>query len=142
MVLAKLYKTMLFATYTSTNLTISYVSQNGQRSYPLRPELIESTYWLFKATRDYRCVFLCKVKMELVLFKYVNLLDSVALTTRRDRRLKWNFVRMVLYGMLMATKGVYLWPLPVRWLNQWTFIYKCKSNFITMKQIAGSSTSN
>uniref|UniRef100_A0A0E0FTU3 alpha-1,2-Mannosidase n=1 Tax=Oryza nivara TaxID=4536 RepID=A0A0E0FTU3_ORYNI len=28
--------------------------QNGQRSYPLRPELIESTYWLFKATRDYR----------------------------------------------------------------------------------------
>ncbi|XP_072951179.1 alpha-mannosidase I MNS4 [Typha angustifolia] len=28
--------------------------QNGQRSYPLRPELIESTYWLFKATRDSR----------------------------------------------------------------------------------------
>ncbi|KAG0466858.1 hypothetical protein HPP92_018438, partial [Vanilla planifolia] len=27
--------------------------QGGQRSYPLRPELIESTYWLFKATRDY-----------------------------------------------------------------------------------------
>jgi len=26
--------------------------QPGQRSYPLRPELIESTYWLFKATRD------------------------------------------------------------------------------------------
>ncbi|ERN01444.1 alpha-mannosidase I MNS4 isoform X1 [Amborella trichopoda] len=26
--------------------------QNGQKSYPLRPELIESTYWLFKATRD------------------------------------------------------------------------------------------
>jgi hypothetical protein len=113
MVLAKLYETRLFATHTSTNLTISYVSQNGQRSYPLRPELIESTYWLFKATRDYRCVFLCKVKMELVLFKYVNLLDSVALTTKRDRRLKWNFVRMVLYGMLMATKGVYLWPLPI-----------------------------
>lgn len=28
--------------------------QNGQKSYPLRPELIESTYWLFKATRDPR----------------------------------------------------------------------------------------
>ncbi|KAJ4763758.1 hypothetical protein LUZ62_074133 [Rhynchospora pubera] len=28
--------------------------QNGQRSYPLRPELIESTYWLYKATRDSR----------------------------------------------------------------------------------------
>ncbi|KAJ3698824.1 hypothetical protein LUZ61_002529 [Rhynchospora tenuis] len=28
--------------------------QNGQRSYPLRPELIESTYWLYKATRDPR----------------------------------------------------------------------------------------
>ncbi|KAJ3696116.1 hypothetical protein LUZ60_001493 [Juncus effusus] len=28
--------------------------QNGQRSYPLRPELIESTYWLYKATRDQR----------------------------------------------------------------------------------------
>ncbi|KAK8953108.1 putative alpha-mannosidase I MNS4 [Platanthera guangdongensis] len=28
--------------------------QSGQRSYPLRPELIESTYWLFKATRDFR----------------------------------------------------------------------------------------
>ncbi|KAJ6797687.1 alpha-mannosidase I MNS4 [Iris pallida] len=28
--------------------------QHGQRSYPLRPELIESTYWLFKATRDPR----------------------------------------------------------------------------------------
>ncbi|XP_031488090.1 alpha-mannosidase I MNS4 isoform X2 [Nymphaea colorata] len=26
--------------------------QHGQRSYPLRPELMESTYWLFKATRD------------------------------------------------------------------------------------------
>lgn len=26
--------------------------QPGQRSYPLRPELIESTYWLFKATSD------------------------------------------------------------------------------------------
>ncbi|CAA7395272.1 unnamed protein product [Spirodela intermedia] len=26
--------------------------QFGQRSYPLRPELAESTYWLFKATRD------------------------------------------------------------------------------------------
>ncbi|XP_078429840.1 glycosyl hydrolase family 47 protein [Wolffia australiana] len=26
--------------------------QYGQRSYPLRPELAESTYWLFKATRD------------------------------------------------------------------------------------------
>ncbi|RCV27595.1 hypothetical protein SETIT_5G336600v2 [Setaria italica] len=35
------------------NLATSTV-QNGQRSYPLRPELIESTYWLFKATRDYR----------------------------------------------------------------------------------------
>ncbi|KAG9451719.1 hypothetical protein H6P81_004623 [Aristolochia fimbriata] len=28
--------------------------QYGQKSYPLRPELIESTYWLFKATRDTR----------------------------------------------------------------------------------------
>lgn len=28
--------------------------QHGQRSYPLRPELIESTYWLYKATRDSR----------------------------------------------------------------------------------------
>ncbi|XP_074322190.1 alpha-mannosidase I MNS4 isoform X3 [Apium graveolens] len=28
--------------------------QQGQRSYPLRPELIESTYWLYKATRDSR----------------------------------------------------------------------------------------
>ncbi|CAN1156913.1 Alpha-mannosidase I MNS4 [Linum perenne] len=27
---------------------------NGQKSYPLRPELIESTYWLYKATRDPR----------------------------------------------------------------------------------------
>ncbi|KAF8663869.1 hypothetical protein HU200_055204 [Digitaria exilis] len=35
------------------NLATSTV-QNGQRSYPLRPELIESTYWLYKATRDYR----------------------------------------------------------------------------------------
>lgn len=35
------------------NLATSTV-QNGQRSYPLRPELIESTYWLFKATRDYK----------------------------------------------------------------------------------------
>jgi mannosidase alpha-like ER degradation enhancer 2 len=26
--------------------------QPGQRSYPLRPELIESTYMLYKATRD------------------------------------------------------------------------------------------
>eukprot|EP00252_Welwitschia_mirabilis_P021785 TRINITY_DN5694_c0_g1_i1.p1 TRINITY_DN5694_c0_g1~~TRINITY_DN5694_c0_g1_i1.p1 ORF type:complete len:632 (-),score=121.21 TRINITY_DN5694_c0_g1_i1:165-2060(-) len=26
--------------------------QPGQRSYPLRPELIESTYWLYKATGD------------------------------------------------------------------------------------------
>ncbi|XP_065863179.1 alpha-mannosidase I MNS4 [Euphorbia lathyris] len=28
--------------------------QHGQNSYPLRPELIESTYWLYKATRDPR----------------------------------------------------------------------------------------
>lgn len=28
--------------------------QLGQKSYPLRPELMESTYWLFKATRDPR----------------------------------------------------------------------------------------
>ncbi|KAK1271906.1 putative alpha-mannosidase I MNS4 [Acorus gramineus] len=33
------------------NLATSSV-QKGQKSYPLRPELIESTYWLFKATRD------------------------------------------------------------------------------------------
>ncbi|KAK3162094.1 hypothetical protein QOZ80_1BG0085310 [Eleusine coracana subsp. coracana] len=37
------------------NLATSSV-QNGQRSYPLRPELIESTYWLFKATRDHRYI--------------------------------------------------------------------------------------
>jgi len=48
------------------NLATSTV-QNGQRSYPLRPELIESTYWLFKATRDYRCVFLYKVKIKFIL---------------------------------------------------------------------------
>nr|CAD1841703.1 unnamed protein product [Ananas comosus var. bracteatus] len=35
------------------NLATSNI-QNGQRSYPLRPELMESTYWLFKATRDPR----------------------------------------------------------------------------------------
>nr|XP_010936128.1 alpha-mannosidase I MNS4 isoform X1 [Elaeis guineensis]XP_029123996.1 alpha-mannosidase I MNS4 isoform X1 [Elaeis guineensis] len=29
-------------------------AQSGQKSYPLRPELMESTYWLFKATRDPR----------------------------------------------------------------------------------------
>ncbi|XP_038970215.1 alpha-mannosidase I MNS4 isoform X2 [Phoenix dactylifera] len=28
--------------------------QSGQKGYPLRPELMESTYWLFKATRDPR----------------------------------------------------------------------------------------
>lgn len=28
--------------------------QHGQKSYPLRPELIESTYWLYKATRNPR----------------------------------------------------------------------------------------
>lgn len=28
--------------------------QHGQKSYPLRPELVESTYWLYKATRDPR----------------------------------------------------------------------------------------
>ncbi|KAH6821556.1 Glycosyl hydrolase family 47 protein [Perilla frutescens var. hirtella] len=28
--------------------------QQGQKSYPLRPELIESTYWLYKATRNPR----------------------------------------------------------------------------------------
>ncbi|KAK3043491.1 hypothetical protein RJ639_002070 [Escallonia herrerae] len=28
--------------------------QHGQKSYPLRPELMESTYWLYKATRDPR----------------------------------------------------------------------------------------
>ncbi|KAL8171206.1 hypothetical protein V2J09_023010 [Rumex salicifolius] len=28
--------------------------QPGQKSYPLRPELIESTYWLYRATRDLR----------------------------------------------------------------------------------------
>lgn len=33
--------------------------QHGQKSYPLRPELIESTYWLFKATRDPRSVQNC-----------------------------------------------------------------------------------
>ncbi|CAN1310124.1 Alpha-mannosidase I MNS4 [Linum perenne] len=31
--------------------------QNGQKSYPLRPELIESTYWLYKATRDPRYLY-------------------------------------------------------------------------------------
>ncbi|KVH87824.1 Glycoside hydrolase, family 47 [Cynara cardunculus var. scolymus] len=37
------------------DLTLSHVKshlQHGQKSYPLRPELIESTYWLYKATRD------------------------------------------------------------------------------------------
>ncbi|CAA0835547.1 Probable alpha-mannosidase I MNS4, partial [Striga hermonthica] len=28
--------------------------QHGQKSYSLRPELIESTYWLYKATRNPR----------------------------------------------------------------------------------------
>lgn len=28
--------------------------QHGQKSYPLRPELVESTYWLYKATRNPR----------------------------------------------------------------------------------------
>lgn len=28
--------------------------QHGQKSYPLRPELMESTYWLYKATRNPR----------------------------------------------------------------------------------------
>ncbi|KMZ61126.1 mannosyl-oligosaccharide 1,2-alpha-mannosidase, family GH47 [Zostera marina] len=32
----------------------SHNVQQGQKSYPLRPELIESTYWLYKATRDPR----------------------------------------------------------------------------------------
>ncbi|XP_057735019.1 alpha-mannosidase I MNS4 [Arachis stenosperma] len=32
----------------------SLTVQHGQKSYPLRPELIESTYWLYKATRDPR----------------------------------------------------------------------------------------
>ncbi|KAI3814312.1 hypothetical protein L1987_19063 [Smallanthus sonchifolius] len=32
----------------------SFSVQHGQKSYPLRPELIESTYWLYKATRDPR----------------------------------------------------------------------------------------
>lgn len=32
----------------------SFAVQHGQKSYPLRPELIESTYWLYKATRDPR----------------------------------------------------------------------------------------
>ncbi|KAK1591504.1 hypothetical protein Q3G72_008772 [Acer saccharum] len=31
--------------------------QHGQKSYPLRPELIESTYWLYKATKDPRNIF-------------------------------------------------------------------------------------
>lgn len=35
---------------------LSLKFQHGQKSYPLRPELIESTYWLFKATRDPRYV--------------------------------------------------------------------------------------
>ncbi|CAA0806636.1 Probable alpha-mannosidase I MNS4 [Striga hermonthica] len=35
------------------NLATSKVQQ-GQKSYPLRPELIESTYWLYKATRNPR----------------------------------------------------------------------------------------
>ncbi|KAI3877938.1 hypothetical protein MKX03_005733 [Papaver bracteatum] len=32
----------------------TFTVQYGQKSYPLRPELIESTYWLYKATRDPR----------------------------------------------------------------------------------------
>uniref|UniRef100_A0A7N0TKH9 alpha-1,2-Mannosidase n=1 Tax=Kalanchoe fedtschenkoi TaxID=63787 RepID=A0A7N0TKH9_KALFE len=31
--------------------------QHGQKSYPLRPELMESTYWLYKATRDPRYLY-------------------------------------------------------------------------------------
>ncbi|KAG1347674.1 Alpha-mannosidase I MNS4 [Cocos nucifera] len=34
--------------------------QSGQKSYPLRPELMESTYWLFKATRDPSSLFQVK----------------------------------------------------------------------------------
>lgn len=33
---------------------LSFSLQYGQKSYPLRPELIESTYLLYKATRDPR----------------------------------------------------------------------------------------
>ncbi|XP_078175719.1 glycosyl hydrolase family 47 protein isoform X1 [Carex rostrata] len=41
--------------YTPEGFNLATLSvQNGQRSYPLRPELIESTYWLYKATRDRR----------------------------------------------------------------------------------------
>ncbi|PIA31515.1 hypothetical protein AQUCO_04900074v1 [Aquilegia coerulea] len=32
----------------------TFTVQQGQKSYPLRPELMESTYWLYKATRDSR----------------------------------------------------------------------------------------
>lgn len=35
-----------------------YFVQQGQKSYPLRPELIESTYWLYKATRNPRLTFI------------------------------------------------------------------------------------
>ncbi|KAK1593011.1 hypothetical protein Q3G72_034423 [Acer saccharum] len=34
--------------------TGEWTQKHGQKSYPLRPELIESTYWLYKATRDPR----------------------------------------------------------------------------------------
>ncbi|KAF5205796.1 Alpha-mannosidase i mns4 [Thalictrum thalictroides] len=32
----------------------TFTVQQGQKSYPLRPELMESTYWLYKATGDSR----------------------------------------------------------------------------------------
>ncbi|XP_044486783.1 alpha-mannosidase I MNS4 isoform X2 [Mangifera indica] len=41
--------------YTPEGFNLATLTvQNGQKSYPLRPELVESTYWLYKATRDPR----------------------------------------------------------------------------------------
>lgn len=51
--------------------------QPGQRSYPLRPELIESTYWLYKATRDSMCmihIFYISVKRRSI-FKFAHFGD-------------------------------------------------------------------
>ncbi|XP_057960219.1 alpha-mannosidase I MNS4 isoform X2 [Malania oleifera] len=39
---------------TSIDSFYEYLLKHGQKSYPLRPELIESTFWLYKATRDPR----------------------------------------------------------------------------------------
>lgn len=42
--------TMMLQLHSYSSFSLQY----GQKSYPLRPELIESTYLLYKATRDPR----------------------------------------------------------------------------------------